>query len=273
MTGTSIARVLAASVMTCAVHLSASQVTRPLPDEASFFAETQKNLTRSNQVQYQYAYKERRTELHMNPFGRMGTGEVRLYEVTPGDSERVYFRRLLAREGKPVPDAAAERQERRPTTGRSLGDVLATLKFSLARRETVDGRDTIVVTFEPRPEARPQTRQGSIAKVLKGTIWVDEAAREVIRVEATAIDSVSFGAGIVARLHEGAVVSLTRQRIDDDVWLPTAVRMKGNGRALLLRKVTIDYVIEWFDYRLPARIKSPSQLHDPAAHGSSPAGR
>jgi hypothetical protein len=270
MTVTSIARVLAASVMTCAVHLSASQATKPLPDEASFFAETQKNLTRSNQIQYQYAYKERRTELHMNPFGRMGTGEIRLYEVTPGDNERVYFRRLLERGGKPVPDGAPERQERRPTTGRSLADVLATLKFSLARREAVNGRDAIVVTFEPRPDARPQTRQGSIAKVLKGTIWVDEAAREVIRVEATAIDSVSFGAGIVARLHEGATVSLARQRIDDDVWLPTSVRMKGNGRALLLRRVNIDYVIEWFDYRLPERLKSQSHLQDPESQRSEP---
>ena len=258
MTVISIARVLAASVMTCAVHLSASQATRPLPDEASFFAETQKNLVRATQVQYRYAYKERRTEVHMNPFGRMGTGEVRLYEVTPGDSERVYFRRLLEREGKPVPNGDPERQERRPTTGRSLGDVVATLRFSLARRETVNGRDTIVVNFEARPDARPQTRQGSIAKVLKGTIWVDESAREVIRAEATAIDSLSFGGGFVARLNEGAVVSLARQRIDDEIWLPTSVRIKGNGRALLLRKVNIDYVIEWFDYHVPAVPKLPS---------------
>ena len=82
-------------------------------------------------------------------------------------------------------------------------------------------------------------------------IWVDEATREVVRAEATAIDSVSFGAGFVARLNEGATVSLTRERVDDGVWLPTAIRMKGNGRALLLRRMNIDYAIEWFDYRIP----------------------
>ena len=232
--------------------LLAGQDGKPLPEPESFYAEVQKNLTRSNEVQYRYAYKERRTELHMNPFGRLGTGEVRLYEVTPGPSERVYFRRLLERAGTPVPDSKPERQERRPTTGRSLNDVVATLKFTIARRERVNGRDTIVVEFEPRPDARPQTRQGNIAKVLKGTIWVDEAAREVIRVEATAIDGVSFGAGFIARLNEGAHISLTRQRVDADVWLPTSIRMKGNGRALLsIRRMNIDYSIEWFDYRKP----------------------
>ena len=223
---------------------------KTLPDAEPFYAEVQKNLARSNEVQYQYSYKERRTELHMNPFGRLGTGEVRVYEVTPGPSERVYFRKLLEREGKPVADSAPERQERRAATGRSLADVVNTLRFTIDRREVVDRRDTIVVRFEPRPNARPQTRQGNIAKVLQGTIWVDEAAREVVRAEATAMDSLSFGAGLIARLNEGANVSLTRQRVDGDVWLPTSIRMKGNGRALLsIRRMNIDYVIEWFDYR------------------------
>jgi hypothetical protein len=246
-----VARALLAMLAMCIVHASASQSTRPLPDEASFFAETQKNLARSTQVQYRYAYKERRTELHMNPFGRLGTGEVRLYQVTPGSTERVYFRHLLEREGKPVPGSAPERQERRPTTGRSLNDVVATLQFKMHKRETVGGRDAIAVQFEARPDANPQTRQGSIAKVLKGTIWVDEAAREVVRAEATAIDSISYGGGFVARLNEGAMVALTRERIQGDIWLPTSIRMKGDGRALLLRRMNIDYSIEWFDYEIP----------------------
>jgi hypothetical protein len=227
-----------------------AQAPRPLPEPDAFYAEVQKNLARSNDVQYRYAYKERRTELHMNPFGRLGTGEVRVYEVTPGPTERVYYRRLLEREGKPVSDGKPERQERRPTTGRSLNDVVATLRFTIGGRERIDGRDTILVHFEPRPGASPQTRQGSIAKVLKGTIWVDEAAREVIRAQATAIDSVSFGGGFIARLNEGAQVTLTRRHIEGDVWLPTAIQMKGNGRALLaLRRMNIDFFIEWFDYR------------------------
>lgn len=251
MTKADFARMIVVSLAAWTVHVSAAQSARPLPDEASFFAATQKNLARATQIQYRYAYKERRTELHMNPFGRMGTGEVRLYQITPGSSDRVYFRQLLARAGTPVTDSEPERQERRPTTGRSLADVVATLRFTLARREVVNGRDTILVQFERRPDADPQTRQGRIAKVLKGTIWVDEAAREVVRAEAVAIDNVSFGGGFIARLNEGAAVSMTREQVDDDVWLPTSIRMKGNGRALLLRSLNIDYAIEWFDYRIP----------------------
>jgi hypothetical protein len=43
-------------------------------------------------------------------------------------------------------------------------------------------------------------------------------------------------------------VALTRERIDDHVWLPTSIRFTGSGRAMLFRKLSIDHVIEWFGY-------------------------
>jgi hypothetical protein len=73
--------------------------------------------------------------------------------------------------------------------------------------------------------------------------------REVVRVEATAIDDMTVGMGLVARLNEGTKATLTREPIDGDVWLPTSVRLAGQGRALLFRRLNIDQRIEWFDYR------------------------
>jgi hypothetical protein len=31
--------------------------------------------------------------------------------------------------------------------------------------------------------------------------------------------------------------------------MPTAVRFQGEGRALLFRKLNVDYEVEWFEYR------------------------
>jgi hypothetical protein len=225
---------------------------RPLPDEEPFFAETRENLARSTRVQNRYAYKERRTELHMNPFGRLGTGDTVVHEVTPSEDGRATYRRLLERDGRAVTGEAPERRERRarPQGRSAVEDAVSVLQFAIHGRETIEGRDAIVVRFEPRPEARPSTREGRIAKAMKGTIWVDEAAREVMRAEATAIDSLSFGFGIIARLNEGTHVTFTRERVDRDVWLPTSIRLTGQGRAILFRKLAIDHVIEWFDYEL-----------------------
>ena len=99
-----------------------------------------------------------------------------------------------------------------------MDDVVALLTFKMERRESVNGRDAIVIAFSPRPDADPETREGRIAKAFTGNVWVDEAAREVMRVEATAVDTISFGFGLIARLNEGEYGSgnrLGRARGDD----------------------------------------------------------
>jgi hypothetical protein len=45
---------------------------RPLPNPQQFFDATRANLDRSQSLQASYAYRERRRELHTNPFGRPG---------------------------------------------------------------------------------------------------------------------------------------------------------------------------------------------------------
>jgi hypothetical protein len=234
--------------------LVAAQDGRPLPDHNAFVRATRDNLLKSQREQFNYAYKERRTEFHVNPFGRVGTGGVEGFEVTPIEKGTVILRRLIERDGKPVTDGDVDRikvkeEQRREGRRTSMDDVVAMLTFTMDRREKLQGRDTIVIKFTPKPEASPETREGRLAKAFTGSAWVDEAAREVIRVEATAVDSISFGFGLIARLNEGTTVTLTREPINGPTWLPTSIRFAGEGRALLLRKLNVDQRIEWSEYK------------------------
>jgi hypothetical protein len=225
-----------------------------LPDAETFFTQTRENLSRAGRVQDRYAYKERRSELHMNPFGKIGTGGIRVDAVSPIAGRPGMFERMrLERDGKPVTDSKPERFERkRRREGRSsIDDAASAMSFSMDRRERIDGRDVIVIRFKPKPGAKPQTREGKLATVLEGTIWVDEAAREVMRAEATAIDDVSYGFGLIAKLRKGATMSLTRAPAAGQVWLPTSIRFSGEGTAMMFRKLTVNHVIEWFDYSSP----------------------
>jgi hypothetical protein len=232
----------------------AMQAERPLPDHNTFVRATRDNLIRSQREQFNYAYKERRTEFHVNPFGRVGTGGVEGFEVTPIEKGTVILRRLIERDGKPVTDGGVDRikvkeEQRREGRRTSMDDVVAMLTFTMDRREKLHGRDTIVIKFTPRPDATPETREGRLAKAFTGSAWVDEVAREVIRVEATAVDSISFGFGLIARLNEGTTVTLTREPINGSTWLPTSIRFAGEGRALLLRKLNVDQRIDWSEYK------------------------
>jgi len=250
----------------------------PLPDRDAFLREVRENLARSQQLSHQYAYKERRTDLHMNPFGRMGMGDTRLLEVYPSPNPQLTYRRVIERNGQPVSREDLERQDReyrervsrvhrrlsrendddrrererdealaRHRAKMMIDDVVSVLQFDLARRETRRGVQTIVVTFAAKPDARPLTREGRIARAFKGSAWVDEANREVIDVEAVAVDDVSFG-GFIAKLYEGMTATLERRQIEPGVWMPVKVTMGGEARALF-RKVAIDFSVEWFDYR------------------------
>src|SRR5262245_21155028 len=215
-----------------------------------FFAAVRQNLSRSDREQYRYAYHERRSDVHTNPFGRIGTDGSLLYQVTPGDEYGVYHRLLVERDGKPLTNENRETIDRRgrSETNPAVDDVVATLSFQITGHETSGGRSLMLLGFSPKPDAKPKTRQGKLAKSFKGTIWIDEQAREVVRVEATTIDSISYGLGVVARLGEGTQVKVVREPVDT-VWLPTSIRLMGEGRALLFRKLNVDYFVEWFDYK------------------------
>ena len=229
----------------------------PLPDQRALFMITRDNLAKAQREQRHFAYTERRTELRANPFGRLGTGPARVTEFVPIEGGAAFMRRRLERDGKPVTEPAERfepraRSMRRPER-RSLDDAINVLEFKVVSRELVDRRRLVVVTFTPRPDAQPQTREGRLARHFKGTMWVDEDAGEIVKAEATATDAISYGMGFIARLGAGTRVSLTRQQVEPGLWLPVSMRFQGQGRALLFRKLNVDYSVDWFDYRRVSR--------------------
>ena len=232
---------------------------RPLPDRQTFFDATRANLERSQARQAAFSYVERRRELHTNPFGRLGSGTgTEEYRVEP-QADGSVARRLIARDGVAVKDAPTTRSRPRTRGSRrsAVADTADTLDLALDRRETLNGRAVVVVSFAPKPGADPQTREGKLAKNFRGRIFVDEADAEVLRVEATAIEDITYGLGVVARVNEGATVTLVRERVAGDTWLPTSIRLSGEGRAMLFRKLRVDHLIEWFDYKRvgPGRVE------------------
>ena len=262
------------------VLLSGPQDPRPLPDEATFLAEVKQNLASDERLQARYTYKLRRTEIGRNPFGRIGTGDVVLYEVYPSPIlELTYYRRiskngvafsaseLAAQDRKQrakVDDyvrrlrrESARDRERQLEQGSVVGqreramvaDVTAALEYKMERREVVNGRPAIIVSFTPKPSARPWSGEGKLVKHFKGRVWIDEEERQIARGEAEAIDTVSFGLGFLVRINRGTKGLFTRRLWEGGAWLPVDARLTGTGLALLFRRFDLDFVSEYFDYQ------------------------
>ena len=69
-----------------------------------------------------------------------------------------------------------------------------------------------------------------------------------MRLEAETTDTISFGL-FLARLNPGAKLVFEQTRVNDGVWLPRRMFMKGTGRIGLLKKIAMEEEITWNSYR------------------------
>jgi hypothetical protein len=245
---TPVVRLAAAALV---LQTTAVRDPRPLPDPQVFLEAVRANLSESQSEQDKFAYKERRTELGLNPFGHLGTRGERVIAVTPVENGKALMRQMIERDGKPVTDSPPSRREiRKSERGKTIvDDVASVLDVKIDRRDRLGDRDAIVATFVPKRDAKPRTREGWLARAFVGEVWIDELARQVVRVDATATDNLSFGFGLLARVNKGATVTVHREPVADGLWLPVSIRFDGEGRAVLFRKLKINFAVDWFDYR------------------------
>jgi len=188
-------------------YLLSAQDTRPLPNLETFSRTVRDNLARAERVAHLYAFKERRTDVHTNPFGRIGTGGTSVFDVYPSATRGLTYRRLIERDGvavaaqelaeqdrqyrvrvadvqrRLVAENADETQRREADLARArqrgqrrVDAVVDALQFRVEGRTVYEGVPAIVISFTPRPGARPDTREGRIAQTFAGTVWIHEAA-------------------------------------------------------------------------------------------------
>jgi hypothetical protein len=267
------------TVMLAGVELVAAGQGGPLPGRDTFFAQVRARMSGTRLAENALAYTERSPELRLNPVGRMGTGPLVVAEVYPFPELDLTYRRVIERAGRPVAPAelaandrsfarrlaAAERADpgdraRRKAEARAREaavqrDVLDAQAFVIEDRAVWDGQPAIRVRFAPRPGARPRTREGRVAAGFAGVAWIHEFEHEIMRVVADAVVDVSFGFGVIGKLHRGAHFE-TQRRAIDGVWVTTETSFRGAAQALLFRRVDLDYRREYFNYRAfdPARL-------------------
>ena len=71
----SVAIISRLAVAIALVQTATSKEARPFPEAGPFLEAVRMNLARSQDAQNLFAYKERRTDLNLNPFGRLGTDD------------------------------------------------------------------------------------------------------------------------------------------------------------------------------------------------------
>lgn len=251
---------------------------RPLPDFDSFAAQVKAHLATDEERQSGYTFVERRIEQKVNASGRVTDESSRAFEVYPGLGSEDRYRRLVEENGKPVSPATLAKQDRerqkaveayarslQQSAGRqrdtreiekarreyndAVDDIFRVYDIAMVRREALEGHDTIVATLTPRRNAKPRTDSGRIMRHFRATAWISESDYELVRVEIEAIDTLSFGLGLLARVHKGTVATYQRRKVNNEVWLPAQVTWTASGRLFLLRRLRMRGTSEFSNYR------------------------
>jgi len=240
----------------------------PLPETNAFIEEVRQNLRSDRQLLEQYTFTEKRIERRMDGKGRLKKVKSETFEVYPSLEPGKMYRRLVARDDVPVAErelaaqdrkqeARAERAERdqaardtdRLEEERVVEEIRHIYDVALVGRETVDGHSTILVTFAPKPGYQAVTRGGKFLQKVAGRAWVDEADRQLVRVELTLLDTLGVGPAGVVRLQKGTSSYFHRRKVNGEIWLPAEARFTGAAKVLLFFGGRVDTMFEYSDYR------------------------
>ena len=251
---------------------------RPLPDFNAFAAQVKKHLATDEERQSSYTYIERRTEQKVDSSGRQTSESVKVYEVYPGLPGQERYRRLIEENGRRIePDKLAqndrdrqedvdsyvkaqssesqrqkiarEHEKARLRRSAAIDDLFRIYDVRMIRRESIDGHATILATLDPKEGVRPNTDDGKIMRNFKARAWISESDYELVRIEIEAINDVSFGMGLLARVHKGTVATYERRKVNNEAWLPAKVTWTASGRLLLLRRLRLRGISEFSAYR------------------------
>jgi hypothetical protein len=245
----------------------------PLPNPEELMRELEKNQKQLELIRKNYTYTRDETGLATDDKGKIREKEVNTYEVFFLGGEEVD--RLIAKNGKPLADQEKRKEDERidkiykkyeekkkketaaagsPKKDEEGGDVgikdfLGIPQLLNPRRERFHGKEMLVFDFQPRPGFKPKNLHERLVQTLSGVIWIDENAKEVVRLEARTNDNFNVGGGLVVSLQRGMYFAFEQEFIRDEVWLPSYMEAHFAARALLFVHLKGDVTERFSNYK------------------------
>jgi hypothetical protein len=142
----------------------------------------------------------------------------------------------------------AEAEKRRKREFAFLSEIPDLFDLKLETDSIVDGRPVWVVSGQPRPGARAQSRDAGVLLKIRGRIWIDKATYQWAKVEGETTGLISWGL-FLARLNPGASLVFEQGPVNGDLWLPKRLVVAGSGRVGLIKRLAEEEEVEWSGYK------------------------
>ena len=114
-----------------------------------------------------------------------------------------------------------------------LEDILEAMMLTNGHRGTVNGRRVLFYDIVPNPKFQAKNINQRFARVMQGTVSLDEETGEIIDFNVKSVQDLKVGAGVVADLHKGFWLHIHNQAQPDGVWLTDLAEGSGDARAAI----------------------------------------
>jgi hypothetical protein len=238
----------------------------PLPDPAKLVREIELHQRRMDELRENYTFREGTLTDELAPDGTVKRVNNEEREVFFVNGYRIA--RLLRKNGKELSEGERKSEQSRikalietdlkappgHTYNRrgenvGLGQILPLMKISNPRRIVLNGRSTLAFDFVGDPHAKAHGIAESAVRKIAGTVWIDDADREVSRLEAHFDDNFRIGGGFVASIQKGTSLIFEQSRLDKELWMPSVSEIHLAARELLWKNVRQNIHVKDSDFR------------------------
>jgi len=143
----------------------------------------------------------------------------------------------------------ADEEKERDRAREYVKEIADAYNFRLDGTEKLNGRDTYVISADPKPDFHAQSRAArALLPAFHFKVWIDKADLEWVKLDAEAMDNASYGLFLL-RLHKGTKAHLEQVRVNDEVWLPSAIYVKLDARVALFKSYDEEINVNYKDYK------------------------
>lgn len=237
---------------------------RPLPDIRQLMQEVIAHQRQLDKVRESYTYSTLETTQDID-----GNGTVTKTESVEQEDFFVnghVIARTVKKNGKPLSDRDQQKETERvtklvekaqqvppgqPLQGQSISisRLLDIMDVRNPRRESYRGRPTILFDFQGRKDVKTHGLVEDASKKLQGTLWIDEADRQVAHMDVSFIDNFRVAGGIFANVQKGSNFHFDQAPVNDGLWLPTGAEANMQARVLMLKNLRQHFVERDYDYK------------------------
>ncbi len=255
---------LVALLAALAPALAQQAANAPLPAIPELMREVMDHQKQLEKVRETYTYSSLQTTQDID-----GSGQVKKTETEEHEDFFVnghVIERTVKKNGEPLNEHDEQKETERVTKqvekaektppgqplegpAISVSRVLEIMDVRNPRRESYRGRATIVFDFVGRRDAKTHGLAEDASKRLQGTLWIDEADRQVAHMEVSFIDDFRVAGGLFASIAKGSSFQFDQAPVNGEIWLPTGGQGTMQARVLLVKNFRQRFSERNFDFK------------------------